>query len=131
MRKKIIICCVIVLVLAGSILFFYYGFVTNPLLSRDYEDEDVVVPLQDPEEKLIIKEWTYSVGSGAEIYYQRGEEKPVMIGQASSDLDTPFKDGAFEIIQNGRSIEIRFRFRASEPDRSQWRSITLELPDNS
>ena len=102
------------------------------MLSRSYGEKDIVYPLQDPEEKLVIREWSYLTGSGAEIYFQRGEEKPILIGQTNGEEnDTPFKDGAFEIIQNGRFIEVSWRFRASRPDRSHWRTNSFELPGDS
>ena len=43
---------------------------------REY-NVDIVYQLQDGTGVIIIKEWRFLLGSGAEIYFKQGDEKPV------------------------------------------------------
>ena len=93
--------------------------------------DDINITLQDASEKLIIKEWSFLQGSGIEVYYQRCDENPLLLGNATSGDDgfCPFKEGLYEITQTNRSVTVKWCFSPSDKDMSNWRSKTFELPN--
>ena len=88
--------------------------------------EDLYIPLQDESEKLIIKEWGWLMGSGEDVYYQKDDDKPIYLGDLTGGDDgyCPFADGKYEIIQDGRSVTIKWSFRGD-----LWKDMTFELPE--
>lgn len=96
---------------------------------REYY-EDIVIDLQDSVEKIIIKEWRYLQGSGAEVYYQNDDADPVLLGKTTGGDNgfCPFKEGLYEITQDGRSVTVKWCFNPSDKDKSNWRNKTFELP---
>lgn len=96
---------------------------------REYND-DVVYQLQNEDDVLIIREWRFLLGSGAEIYYVHKDSEPLFLGQTpgADDGYFPFKEGMYEIKENGDSIEISWCFNPSDRDRSAWHTKTFELP---
>lgn len=93
---------------------------------REYYD-DIYITLQDASEKLIIKEWSFLQGSGIEVYYQKDDDDPILLGKTTGGDDglCPFKEGLYEITQDGRSVTVKWCFN---PAMSIWRSETFELP---
>ena len=55
-------------------------------LEREYYD-DIYITLQDASEKLIIKEWYFLQGCGFEMYYQRSDDDPILLGKSTSGDD--------------------------------------------
>jgi len=98
-------------------------------LEREYYD-DILFPLQDTSEKLIIKEWSFLLGSGGEVYYQKNDHKPILLGNTTGGDDgfCPFRKGLYEITQDGRTLTVKWCFNPSDNDKSHWRSETFELP---
>lgn len=92
--------------------------------------DDINITLQDTSEKLIIKEWSYLQGSGIEVYYQKSDDSPILLGKAIGGDDgfCPFKEGLYEIAQDDRSVTVKWCFNPSDKDKSNWRSKTFELP---
>ncbi len=95
---------------------------------REYHD-DLVYELEDGE-SVIIKEWSFLLGSGAEIYFQKGDEEPVLLGKTTGGDDgfCSFKEGLYEITQDGNTISVSWCFNPSNNDPSQWRSESFDLP---
>ena len=91
---------------------------------REYYD-DIHITLQDSSEEIIIKEWSYLLGSGAEVYYKKGG-KLILLGETTGGDDgfCPFKEGLYEVIQNDNSVTVKWCFRTV----GDWRSETFELP---
>lgn len=96
---------------------------------REYND-DIVYELQNGSDVIIIKEWSFLLGSGAEIYFKKGDEKPVLLGQTSGGDDgfCPFEAGLYEIRQDGNSICVSWCIDSSDNDRSHWHSENFDLP---
>ena len=96
---------------------------------REY-NVDIVYQLQDGTGVIIIKEWSFLLGSGAEIYFKQGDEKPVLIGKTTGADDgfCPFEEGLYEITQDENSICVSWCFDPSNDERSCWRSESFELP---
>lgn len=106
--------------LLSVILTLFTGCNTS---GREYL-EDLIVEL-GADEKLIIKEWSFLLGSGAEIYYQQENQKPVLLGQTDGGDDgaCPFSLGQYEITRDGNTVTVKWHF-----DADVWRSKTFELP---
>lgn len=112
-------------------LVFILGLAGCSTTEREYY-EDIIVPLQDASDQLIIKEWSYLLGSGAEVYYQKENSQPVLLGKTTGADDgfCPFKEGLYEITQAGNSITVKWRFHPADKDKTNWRSKTFHLPSN-
>lgn len=112
-----------------SLLLVLVCFFGCETLEREYND-DIVYELENGSDVIIIKEWSFLLGSGAEIYYKAGDEKPVLLGQTTGGDDgfCPFEAGSYEIKQDGNSIYVSWCFNPSDNDRSHWRSENFDLP---
>ncbi len=98
---------------------------------REYY-EDIAVTLQDKEGVLVIKEWSFLLGSGAEIYYEYKDGKTVHLGNISCGDDgyCPFKEGNYEITQNGNAVDISYHLSdLPKEDRTAWRKKSFTLPE--
>jgi len=97
-------------------------------LEREY-NEDIVYELQNGTGFIIIKEWKFLMGSGAEIYHKQGNEAPVLLGETTGADDgfCPFEEGVYEITQDESSICVSWCFDPSNKDRSCWRSQSFDL----
>lgn len=96
---------------------------------REYK-EDITFQLQDKDDVLIIKEWTYLLGSGADIYYKHGDDAPVFLGKTSGADNgfCPFSEGLYEITEDGDTVIMSWCFKPSDNDRSHWHSESFKLP---
>ena len=67
------------------------------------------------------------MGSGIEVYYQKGDADPILLGTAPAGDDgfCPFKEGLYEITQTDNSVKIKWCFN---PSSSNWKTQTFELP---
>ncbi|MBR3778319.1 MAG: hypothetical protein IKL13_01165 [Clostridia bacterium] len=94
--------------------------------AREY-NEDIVAELEGRDGVLVIREWSYLQGSGAEVYYEYGWRKPILLGQTSGADDgyCPFEAGEYRITQKGAVVELSWRFN----DAGKWRSQSFVLPD--
>lgn len=97
-------------------------------INREYFD-DIVIELQDREGVLIIKEWEFLHGSGAEIYYRYKGQKTILLGKTVGGDDgyCPFKNGNYEITQNADSIVISL----SGFDLDERQPYLFDLPDEA
>lgn len=105
-----------------------FGLVGCNSAEREYYD-DIIIDLQDSSEKVIIKEWSYLQGSGAEVYYTKVDAEPILLGNTTGGDDgfCPFKEGLYEITQSGNSVIVKWCFNPSDKDKANWRSKTFEL----
>ncbi len=96
---------------------------------REY-NEDIVFNLQDGKGDIVIKEWSFLLGSGAEVYYKHSDGSEVLLGKTTGANDgfCPFKEGLYEIEFDVDAINIAWCFNPSDEDRSHWRSESFELP---
>ncbi len=91
---------------------------------RDYH-EDIILPLENSDGELVIKEWSFLMGSGAEIYYRSAGEM-VLLGKTAGADDgyCPFADGKYSISEDGNTITVRW---LSSSD--IWGEEQFTLPD--
>lgn len=111
------------------LIVLFLGLVGCNSTEREYYD-DILIDLQDSTGKIIIKEWCYLLGSGAEVYYQKDDADPILLGKTTGGDDgfCPFKEGLYEITQVGSSVTVKWCFNPSDKDKANWQSKTFELP---
>ena len=129
--RRIIIVIAIILVACLILGVGIYIFIGRLILNRDYEP-DLVVPSPDGKYELVIREWTYTVGGGADIYLRKpGQDKwynswrKKEIGSINS-APFCFAQGHYSVEWNSDNITIYYyRGYAIEDvnDRSTWRGI--------
>ena len=115
----------IILMILATVIFCCFcscGSVSN----REYYD-DIVIELQDREGVLVIKEWEFLLGSGAEIYYRYKDQKTILLGKTVGGDDgyCPFKNGNYEITQNADSVDISL----SGSDLDKRTPYSFDLPN--
>ena len=115
----------IILIILATVIFGCFcscGLGSN----REYYD-DIVIELQDREGVLVIKEWEFLHGSGAEIYYRYKGQKPILLGKTVGGDDgyCPFKNGNYEITQNADSVDISL----SGSDLDECKTYSFDLPN--
>ncbi len=77
-------------------------------LGREYL-EDLYVDVPDTEYRLLIKEWSWLLGSGEEVYLIRSENaKPELLGSLTGGDDgyCPFANGDYRITYADGTITI-------------------------
>ena len=96
-------------------------------LDRDYLD-DIVIELDEQDAEIIIREWQFLLGSGAEIYYRKNG-KMEMLGQTSGGDDgyCPFADGRYAVTLDGSTLLVRWYFNTVNGEEI-WREQTITLP---
>ena len=78
--------------------------------SKDYR-EDLYVDIPDTEYQLLIKEWSYLLASGEEVYFVDGsKKKPVHLGdlRGGDDGYCPFANGDYEITYSDGEVYIAY-----------------------
>ena len=90
---------------------------------------DISVPLEDTSAEIVIKEWRWLSGSGAEIYYQK-DGKLILLGKTTGGDDgyCPFEAGKFTLNVDGSELVVRWSFRGSDPE-DLWREKRFVLPN--
>ena len=119
MKKIVIYLC-----LSAVILACLCGCGTS---GREYKD-DIEYKLIENDGVLIIKEWTFMLGSGAEIYYKNGGKTTLLGNTTGADNGfCPFAEGMYEITESGNTVCVSWCFKPSDNDKSHWRTKTFEL----
>ena len=120
-KKSVLIAMISCLI----ILFAFSGCDSG----RDYLDE-IHVSLESHEGELIIREWQFLLGSGAEIYY-KVNGKEILLGQIPSGDDgfCPFDAGQYVVTVQGNTVTIQWDPEpGSEQPIQSWKSKTFEIP---
>lgn len=80
--------------------------------------------------EIVIKEWRFLQGSGAEIYYRQGEQL-TQLGNTTGGDDgyCPFADGKYSLSVEGDALRVRWSFRG-ETQQDTWKEATFSLPGN-
>ena len=102
----------------------------NPLGDREYM-EDLYIEIPDSANKLLIREWTYLLGSGAEVYWvSSDEEKTVLLGKLTGGDDgyCPFNDGKYNVSFAGDRVTFSWSFNGSD---TYSKTESFTLPNNS
>lgn len=115
----------IVVVGCLMILFNFAGCAPE----REYYD-DIYIPLETHQAEIIIKEWSFLMGSGAEVYY-KNDSTEILLGKllGGDDGFRPFKEGLYTVAVDSNQLTIEWcRFPTS--DRESWEKKTFDLPSD-
>jgi len=132
-RIFLIIFAVILVAAIGLYVYFSLAF---SIFSRDYYD-DLIIQSPDGKGFLIIKEWSFLLGSGAEVYYVKGEKdwwfNKTELGETGVGDDgyCPFQDGKYIIDWQEDYVEIKYYTAVpaqSPKDPDTWRVDRFDLP---
>ena len=91
---------------------------------------DISVPLENGSAEIVIKEWRWLLGSGAEIYYQKNDTL-TLLGETTGGDDgyCPFEAGKFTLNVEGSELVVRWSFRGNDPEDS-WRENRFAIPSD-
>lgn len=96
---------------------------------REYY-EDIHIPLETRQAEIIIREWSFLLGSGEEVYYKDGK-KTILLGRLSGADDgfCPFKEGLYSVTVDESKLTIKW---CAAPSNSTipWEKAVFELPSN-
>lgn len=113
MRNKNYLILVITLIISICVLL---ASCFNPLGEREYLD-DLYIDIPDTEYQLLIKEWQYLLGSGAEVYFvDDANKKTIHLGNTSGGDDgfCPFQSGKYSIAYNEGTVTLCWSLNGSE-----------------
>ena len=94
--------------------------------SRDYRP-DIVIENPNGEGTLIIEEWLWGFGAGAEIYYKEDgflKQKKKIGGTSADETCTPFSDGRYTVTWGEDTVTLEY----DNGFEKEWVSKTFELP---
>lgn len=96
---------------------------------REYRD-DICIQLKDDQGEIVIKEWSFLLGSGAEVYYKNGSEE-VLLGQLTGGDDgfCPFEEGLYSVEVDSNNLTIEWCIYPAKKD-EPWDKKTFEIPLN-
>lgn len=131
-RKKLVRRVIIILSVLLLICVSYFAVVYGSMIffMRKAYGDDIIVNVPDTEDVIIIREWNFMLGSGAEIYYKKPDLPEIEIGTTTGGDDgyCPFNDGQYSYVIHKDSIYIRWRISFSN-NTTNWRAKTFEFPD--
>lgn len=91
---------------------------------------DVTVPLENSSAEIVIKEWRWLLGSGAEIYYQKNDTLTLLGETTGGDNGyCPFAAGKFTLNEEGNELVVRWSFRGTDPE-DAWRENRFAIPSD-
>ncbi|MGM9642833.1 MAG: hypothetical protein ACI3XI_06450 [Eubacteriales bacterium] len=96
-------------------------------LEKEYYD-DIRVDVDALQAEIIIKEWRFLSGSGAEVYFKR-DGKEVLLGKLSGGDDgyCSFKEGMYLVdVEDGTLTIERCLYPSDES--KPWEKVSFELP---
>lgn len=110
-----------ILLFAGLVLYIHIAFG-----GKDYQ-EDIVIPIEEKDGEIVIREYQIFHASLADIYYRK-DGKLIELGELQTAKDGwfPFEAGEYEIRATDREVFFRWRFRQNADD---WRSERFILPE--
>ena len=117
-KRKVLIAVVGCLILSFIFCGCSFG------LERDYHD-DIHIELETRQGELIIREWSFLLGSGSEVYYKEGK-KEILLSRlvGGDDGYCPFEDGQYSVTVDEDEVTIEWYAKPS------WKKVTLQFPSD-
>ena len=121
----------LIIIAVLAVLFSAFFVWLRSIEWKDYQD-DLEIQSPNGEYTLIIKEWSFLLAGGAEIYCSKNGGKAQMLGGVSSDdAAQPFYNGYDTVEWEENTVLIRYcsgtpAEHINKPD--TWRSVRYELP---
>lgn len=93
---------------------------------RDYK-EDIHVSLEGMNAEIIIREWSWLLGSGEEVYYKADGKKKTLLGRLSGGDNgyCPFEDGKYSVSVEDGKLTVEW---CAIPHNDTWRKEVFDLP---
>lgn len=126
-RKSIMV----VVLLTIALLLAALCACSDNSFSREYLD-DLYIDIPDTESQLLIKEWRFLLGSGAEVYYiPSAGAKAQFLGRTTGGDDgyCPFHDGKYRISYSEGIVTLSWAFQWGDDAYNRSESFTLESID--
>ena len=94
---------------------------------REYH-ADIRIPLQHNDGIIIVREWSWLTGSGAEIYWEV-DGKITLLGECgrADDGYCPFRDGRYTFEEKENEIIFTWYFNTSADGEEIWHSEAFQL----
>jgi hypothetical protein len=100
--------------------------------SLRYYRPDICIPLEGQVGEIVIREWSFLLGSGAEIYYRVGFIE-LELGQLPGGDDgfCPFEAGQYAVTVNGNKVTIQWNdhLPGGQLPQALWKTKTFEIPE--
>lgn len=93
---------------------------------KEYYD-DIPIPLENHNAEIMIREWSFLSGSGAEVYYKENNNE-ILLGKllGGDDGFCPFKEGLYSVaFEDSKLIITWCRYPGSE---IAWETKIFDLP---
>ncbi len=96
---------------------------------REYY-EDICIKSETSHWEIIIKEWSFLLGSGAEVYCKNNNDE-ILLGQLAGGDDgfCPFKEGLYSVSFDSNKVTIKWCVFPSEQEKP-WNTKTFTLPSD-
>lgn len=109
--------------------FLAIMFVSDDSFDREYLD-DIHIQVETRQAEIIIREWRFLLGSGAEVYYKEGR-KEILLGNLSGGDNgyCPFKEGQYSVEFEDNKVIIEWDSKPSNNE-IPWKKEIFELPSN-
>ena len=116
----------LIAVMSCLLILFIFGGCTS---EREYND-DIRIQLETQPAEIIIREWSYLLGSGAEVYY-KDDDKEILLGDllGGDDGFCPFKEGLYSVTVADGNVTIEW-CRFPNNKELPWDKSSFELPSN-
>ncbi len=113
----------LVSILVCSMMLFAFG---GCGLEREYYD-DIIISLESYNAEIVIKEWPFLLGSGAEVYY-RTRDKDIFLGNLSGSDDgyCPFKAGKYSVTIGEDVLTIEWP-KCLDSERDSWMKKSFDI----
>ena len=107
--------------------FLAIMFISDDSFDREYYD-DIHIQLESHQAEIIIREWSFLLGSGAEVYYKEGR-KEILLGNLSGGDNgyCPFKEGQYSVEFEDNKVIIEWDSKPSNNE-IPWEKEVFELP---
>jgi len=125
LTKKRLCVILITAVVVAALTVAGVLFVLNSSFAKDYKD-DLRIELAQNDGVIIVKEWSFLTGSGAEIYYEKDGEVVCLGSTDGNDGYLAFDDGKFTFTEGDGEVTLSW-FYSKVSGKEDWRSKTFKL----
>ncbi len=92
-------------------------------VTYDMYEPDLKISIPDSDDFIVIKEWSFLLGGGADVYFEDSNGTQTFIGKTSGTDDgyKPFKHGEYELTWGDNSVTISYDFGSND----YWQTNTF------
>lgn len=125
LTKKRLCVILITAVVVAALTVVGVLFVLDSSFAKDYKD-DLRIELAQNDGIIIVKEWSFLTGSGAEIYYEKDGEVVCLGSTDGNDGYLAFDDGKYTVTEGDGEVTLSW-FYSKVSGKEDWRSKTFKL----